>query len=127
MSSNIVLPDLPNWVEQRITALYSAKTADAFSSAFDAFISQDASIKVNGKPTSRDEYKQMIQGEITGDVGAQVTFNGIASVPSEDKDLRAIGTGSVGAFFTAEVFGKFFVFGAPQANTVSSSLNVMYV
>ncbi|KAI0705970.1 hypothetical protein C8T65DRAFT_577417 [Cerioporus squamosus] len=127
MSSNIVLPDLPNWVQQRVTALYSAKTAEDFSAAFDAFISQNVSIKVNGKPTSRAQYKQMIQGEITEDVGAQVSFNGIVSVPSDDKDLRAIGTGSVGALFDAEVFGKFFVFGAPQANTVSSSLNVLYV
>lgn len=94
MSANIVLPDLPNWVQQRITALYSAKTAEDFSSAFDAFVSQDASIRVNGKPTSRAQYKEMIQGEITGDVGAQVSFNGIASVPSDDKDLRAIGVSS---------------------------------
>ncbi|RPD76785.1 hypothetical protein L226DRAFT_521524 [Lentinus tigrinus ALCF2SS1-7] len=127
MSSNIVLPNLPNWVQQHITTLYSAKTPEAFSSAFDAFISQDVSIKVNGKPMSRAQYKQMVQGEITGDVGAEVTFNGVVSVPADDKDLRAIGTGTVGAFFSAEVFGKFFVFGAPQANTVSSSINVVVI
>ena len=94
MSANIVLPDLPHWVQQRVTALYSAKTAEAFDSAFDAFIAQDVSIKVNGKHTSRAQYKQMVQGEITGDVGAQVSFNGVVSVPADDKDLRAIGVSS---------------------------------
>ena len=147
MPTDIVLPNLPNWFQQHINTLYSAKTAQEFDDAFDAFIAQEVSIKVNGKATSRDEYKQMVQGQITGDVGAQVTFNGVVSVPSEDKDLRAIGvrslgfvlsivdtdadvalqTGTVGAFFSAEVFGKFFIFGARQANTVNSSMNVVYV
>ena len=94
MSANIVLPDLPHWVQQRVTALYSAKTAEAFDSAFDAFIAKDVSIKVNGKDISRAQYKQMVQGEITGDVGAQVSFNGVVSVPADDKDLRAIGVSS---------------------------------
>ena len=36
-------------------------------------------------------------------------------------------TGTVGAFFDAVVFGRFFVFGARQSSTVSSSMNVVYV
>ncbi|KAI1795406.1 hypothetical protein LXA43DRAFT_41125 [Ganoderma leucocontextum] len=127
MPTDIVLPNLPNWVQQRVNTLYGAKTTEEFDDAFDAFIAQDVTIKVNGKPISRDEYKTMVQGEITGDVGAQVTFNGVVSVPSEDKDLRAIGTGTVGAFFSAVVFGKFFIFGARQSSTVNSSMNVVYV
>ena len=148
MSVNIVLPDLPNWVQQRINTLYGAKTTEEFDDAFDAFIAKEVTIKVNGKSISRDEYKKMVQGEISTDVGAQVTFNGIVSVPSESKDLRAIGvsriplspalscrtkancglqTGTVGAFFDAVVFGRFFVFGARQSSTVSSSMNVVYV
>ena len=91
MSVNIVLPDLPNWVQQRINTLYGAKTTEEFDDAFDAFIAKEVTIKVNGKLISRDEYKKMVQGEISTDVGAQVTFNGIVSVPSESKDLRAIG------------------------------------
>ncbi|KAI0742451.1 hypothetical protein C8Q80DRAFT_908020 [Daedaleopsis nitida] len=126
MSSNIVLPDLPTWVQQRITALYSAKTAEDFSAAFDAFVAQHATIKVNGKSLSRDEYKKMVQGEITGDVGAEVTFNGVVSVPSESKDLSAIGTGTVGVFFKAVVFGRLFVLAQRQSSTVNSSMNVVY-
>lgn len=91
MASNIVLPDLPTWVQRRITTLYSAKSADDFGGAFDAFVSENAKITVNGKSVSRDEYKKMIQGEIIADAGAEVTFNGLVSVPSEDKDLHAIG------------------------------------
>ncbi|KAM5537312.1 hypothetical protein V8D89_009042 [Ganoderma adspersum] len=127
MSVNIVLPDLPNWVQQRINTLYGAKTTEEFDDAFDAFIAKEVSIKVNGKSISRDDYKKMVQGEISTDVGAQVTFNGIVSVPSESKDLRAIGTGTVGAFFDAVVFGRFFVFGARQSSTVSSSMNVVVI
>ncbi|PIL26224.1 hypothetical protein GSI_11979 [Ganoderma sinense ZZ0214-1] len=127
MSVNIVLPNLPNWVQQRINTLYGAKTAEEFDDAFDAFIAQEVTIKVNGKPISRDAYKKMIRGEITGDVGAQVTFNGVVSVPSEDKDLRAIGTGTVGAFFDAEVFGRIVIFGQNQSSTVSSSMNVVVI
>ena len=91
MSSNIVLPDLSTWAQRHITAVYSAKTADEFNSAFDAFVSEHVKITVNGKSMSREEYKQMVQGEITADVGAEVSFNGVVAVPSEDKDLRAIG------------------------------------
>ena len=36
-------------------------------------------------------------------------------------------TGAVGVFFTAELFQRFLVFGAHQANTVHSSMNVEYV
>ena len=32
--------------------------------------------------------------------------------------------GAVGAFFTAELFHRFIVFGGRQANTVRSSINV---
>ncbi len=95
MSVNIVLPNLPNWVQQRVNTLYGAKTTEEFDAAFDAFIAKDVTIKVNGKSVSRDDYKTMVQGEITGDVGAQVTFNGVVSVPSEDKDLRAIGVSCI--------------------------------
>ena len=38
-----------------------------------------------------------------------------------------IQVGAVGAFFTAELFHRFIVFGSRQANTVHSSINVEYV
>ncbi|KAI0705977.1 hypothetical protein C8T65DRAFT_577422 [Cerioporus squamosus] len=126
MSQPIILL-LPDWVQQHITTLYSAKTADDFDTAFDAFISHKVSIKVNGKPMSRDQYKKLIKGEITNDVSADVAFNGVVSVPDVTKDHPAVVTGTVGLFFKATVFGKLFVFGSHTSSTVTSSLNVGYV
>ena len=92
MTSNIVLPPLPKFVQQRITALYSAKTPADFDDAFDAFVAEDARITLNGKHVSRNTYKKMIKGEISNDAGAEVTFQGVVSVDADaDKDLNAIG------------------------------------
>ena len=85
MSEPLILA-LPNWVEQRITDIYKAKNADDFSTAFDAFVSHHVHIKVNGKPMSRDQYKKLVMGEITGDFSADISFNGIVSVPDVTKD-----------------------------------------
>ncbi|EJF60234.1 hypothetical protein DICSQDRAFT_19491, partial [Dichomitus squalens LYAD-421 SS1] len=113
------------WVEQRIKAVYTAKTTEDFDSAFDAFVAKDVTVKVNGKSMSRDEYKKMVQGEITGDAGAQVTFNGIVS-PVVDADVCAmLQTGAVGAMFNAVVFGKVIIFGEAESSTVNSSMNVV--
>ncbi|CDO69935.1 hypothetical protein BN946_scf184836.g9 [Trametes cinnabarina] len=124
MSTAIVLPQLPEWVQQHVKALYSAKTAETFNQAFDSFISQQASIRVNGQNVERDEYKKMIQGEITGDVGSDVTFNSVVSVPAKG-GVDTIGTGSVGLSFKAIVYGRFFVFAERESSTVNSSLNVV--
>ncbi|KAI8992771.1 hypothetical protein BD414DRAFT_482155 [Trametes punicea] len=124
MSTAIVLPQLPDWVQQHVKALYSAKTEEAFDTAFDSFISQHAQIRLNGKNVGRDEYKKAIRGEITGDVSADITFNGVVSVAAEG-GADTIGTGSVGLFFKAVVYGRFFVFAAPESSTVNSSLNVV--
>ena len=91
MSVNIALPDLPTWVKENITGLYSAKTEEQFDSAFDVFIAKDVKITVNGQHVSRDKYKSMIFGEIKSDVSATVTFNGLVSVPADSQDLNAIG------------------------------------
>ncbi|KAL7278459.1 hypothetical protein ACG7TL_007457 [Trametes sanguinea] len=128
MSTAIVLPQLPDWVEQHVKALYAAKTAESFDQAFDSFISEKATIRLNGKDMSRDEYKKMIQGEITGDVGSEVTFNDIVSVPAEG-GAETIGVTSstryVGLSFKAVVYGRFFIFAQRQSSTVNSSLNVV--
>lgn len=89
MSEPIILL-LPDWVQQHITTLYNAKTADDFNTAFDAFISHHVSIKVNGKSMSRDQYKKLIMGEITNDVSADVSFSGVISVPDATKDRPAV-------------------------------------
>ena len=83
-----VLLTLDSWVQQHITTLYSAKTADDFNTAFDAFISQNVIIKVNGKPMSRDQYKTLIMGEIKNDDGADISFNGIVTVLDNTESFR---------------------------------------
>ena len=97
MSVNIVLPDLPNFVQGRITALYTAKTPTDFDSAFDAFVAHNARITLNGKHITRADYKKTIMGEIANDVSANVQFQGVVSVPADDtgKDLDAIGVSQV--------------------------------
>ncbi|KAI0669033.1 hypothetical protein C8Q78DRAFT_1080891 [Trametes maxima] len=126
MSVAIVLPDLPTWVQQHITTLYSATTPEQFNQAFDAFVSEHATIRVNGKHLSRAQYKKLLFGEERQgtDTSANVTFNGVVSVPVED-DVNAIGTGSVGVLFKAVLFGRLFVFAARESSTVNSSLNVV--
>ncbi|KAI0351236.1 hypothetical protein OH77DRAFT_1411417 [Trametes cingulata] len=130
MSSAIVLPNLPNWAEQHIQAIYAAKSTEDFDSAFDGFVSKHATIRVNGKSISRDAYKKLLQGETSADtsegISGTVKFDSIVSVPAEG-DLNTIGTGAVGVAFTAEVFGRFFVFAERQSSTITSSLNVVYV
>lgn len=95
MSSAIVLPDLPHYVQQRVSAIYGAKTAEAFDSAFDAFVSQHAHIRVNGAEMSRADYKALLQGQTAADtsegIAGIVTVNNVVSVPSKSKDLNAIG------------------------------------
>ena len=81
MSTAIVLPQLPEWFEGRLKALYTAKTVQEFDEAFELFVSKHATIRVNGQNIDRDQYKQMIQGEIKTDVGADVTFQGLVTVP----------------------------------------------
>ena len=83
-----VLLTLDSWVQQHITTVYSAKTADDFNTAFDAFISQNVIIKVNGKPMSRDKYKTLIMGEIKNDDGADISFNGIVTVLDNTESFR---------------------------------------
>ncbi|KAH9916561.1 uncharacterized protein BXZ73DRAFT_34538, partial [Epithele typhae] len=114
------------WVQQHVRTLYSAKTQQAFDAAFDTFVSQDARITLNGKHLSREDYKNTIRGEVQGETGATVTFKDVVAVPAPKtkNPVRLHRVGTVGAFFTAELFQRFIVFGARQSNIVTSSLNV---
>ncbi|KAI0655720.1 hypothetical protein C8Q70DRAFT_936131 [Cubamyces menziesii] len=123
MSTAIVLPQLPEWFEGRLKALYTAKTVQEFDEAFELFVSKHATIRVNGHDIDRDQYKQMIQGEIKTEVDADVTFQGIVTVPPKGSNDSY--TGSVGAFFKAVVYGRIFIFAQRESSTVSSSINVV--
>ena len=92
MSVNIVLPDLPTWVEGGISAIYMAKTEEQFNEAFDHFIAEKVSIRVNGKHMSRDEYKKQLQGEGFLEAGADVTFNGVVEIPNDQANALQVCT-----------------------------------
>ncbi|KAH9936906.1 hypothetical protein B0H21DRAFT_825469 [Amylocystis lapponica] len=126
MSSRIVLPSLPNWTEQRLTAIFRATNPADFDAAFDAFVAPDAHITVNGKPLSHAQYKQRFASEKLEERAqdpAQVAFSGTVAAPATANESG--GVGAVGAFYKATIFGRFFVFGGPTSSTVSASLNLV--
>jgi hypothetical protein len=88
MSVNIVLPSLRNWAEQHLSSIIKATTQTAFDSAFEAFLSKHATITVNGKNVSRDEYKKQLRGEGFDEAGAIVQFGGAVEVPSENNSIQ---------------------------------------
>jgi len=120
----VVIP-LTQWTEESISALYNATTQTSFNSALDAFLLKDAHITVNGKHLTRDQYKQLLQGEQILERSAEVSFNGSVEV-SKNPDEPAE-AGNVGLFYTVTVIEKVNVFGAPATSTVTSSLNVTIV
>jgi hypothetical protein len=88
MSVNIVLPPLKAWAEQHLSSIIQATTKTAFDSAFDAFLSKNATITLNGKDISRDEYQKQLQGEGFDEAGATVQFSGAVEVPSEINSIQ---------------------------------------
>lgn len=84
MTSNIVLPPLSKWAQQHLTTIYQAVKSEDVNSAFDAFISQDVKITLNGKSITRDQYKQSIKGEKFAEASAQVNFVGTVEVPDDE-------------------------------------------
>ncbi|GBE87226.1 hypothetical protein SCP_1004730 [Sparassis crispa] len=126
MSTDIVLLSLINWTESLLTAILNATTEATFNEAFDAFLSQDVHITVNGKHVTREQYKKQLSSEKwterTSDP-ASVAFEGAVEVPADKNE--PISNGVVGLFYKATIYGRFFILGAPSASTVNSSLNVV--
>ena len=131
---------LDDWTQNSISAIYQAKTDSEFSSAFDAFIHEEASITVNGKHLSRAQYKALFQGERLLEQSARVSFLGSVEVPANKDEPVAVSTyilrrivlvltssqaGSVGIFYKVIVDEKIKVLGADRSTTVNSSLNVV--
>ncbi|OBZ77565.1 hypothetical protein A0H81_02238 [Grifola frondosa] len=123
MSTNIVLPSLTDWTEQRVTALLTTTTEADFNTAFDAFLSKNVTITVNGQDLTRDQYKQQLRQEKFDEAFAQVQFSGAVEVPADTN--RPIDAGTVGIFYTATINENILVLGAPSQSIVNSSLNVV--
>lgn len=89
MTSAIVLLPLKSWAQSHISAILQAPTKPAFDSAFDAFLAKDAKIMLNGKPISREAYKDELRSEKFDEAGAQVTVSGAVEVPKDqDKPVE---------------------------------------
>ena len=86
-SSNIFLPVLSDWAEQRITAIYNATTETDFDIAFNAFISSKCHIIVNGKEMTREQYRQQLRREKSGESSAQVKFLGNVAVDNKARQF----------------------------------------
>lgn len=143
MSVNIVLPPLRTWAEQHLSSIIKATTQTAFDAAFDGFLSKSATVTVNGKHVSRDEYKKQLQGEGFDEAGAEVTFSGAVEVPADQNNsiqvcmislfpkipcnLRPPQAGVVGLFYTATISENIVIRDAPVQSQVTSSLNLVYV
>ncbi|KAJ7157874.1 hypothetical protein C8R43DRAFT_882763 [Mycena crocata] len=122
MSTNIVLPPLRAWAEQHLSSIIKATTQTTFNAAFDSFLSKHATITVNGKNVSRDDYKKQLQGEGFDEAGATVSFSGAVEVPDPENPLQR---GVVGLFYTAVISENIVIRDAPVQSQVTSSLNLV--
>jgi hypothetical protein len=80
---NIVLPTLTNWAKSHISAIIEATTQADLNAALNAFLSDNASITVNGVNFSRDQYKNFLQGETFRETAATLAFSGEVGVPTD--------------------------------------------
>ncbi|KAF8896678.1 hypothetical protein BD779DRAFT_1668423 [Infundibulicybe gibba] len=94
-----------------------------FDAAFDAFVSTNAKITINGVDTPRNNYKAFLQGEKFLESGATVSFSGAVDVPAEK--TKPFDAGAVGLFYTAAITRKIRVRDAPMQLQVTSSLNII--
>lgn len=92
----VVIP-LDDWTRDSISAIYNAKTQSDFSSAFDAFIHEEANITVNGKHLSRAQYKALFQDERLLEQFATVSFLGSVEVPANKHEPVAVRLSHAGA------------------------------
>jgi len=114
---------LTTWTENNLSAIYKATTQAEFDSAFEAFFQDNVTITLNGKTLTREQYKSQLSSEKLGEKSADISFLGAVEVPATTVGLQQ--TGSVGIFYKATIFGRFYYEGAPIASTVNSSFNAV--
>ena len=80
MSSKIVLPQLNDWAQMRITDIFKATTQSAFNDAFNAFVAADTDVIFhNGKKLTREQYMQQLWQDKFLEAGAEVQYYGVVS------------------------------------------------
>ncbi|GJE93021.1 hypothetical protein PsYK624_091800 [Phanerochaete sordida] len=100
MSGPVILT-LGSWAEQHMREMMTAKTQSSFEDAFDAMVAPSATITVNGKHMTREQYKKMLWKEEANEANATITFRDMVEVPKSAKEI--IQTGEVGMFFEANI------------------------
>ncbi len=78
------LLSLGDYAKFHITQIYTVSTAD-FDRAFDAFISKQVSITLNGKRISRADYEKHLQQERSNAQSSQIDFTGVVEGPTNTK------------------------------------------
>ncbi|KAI0094217.1 hypothetical protein BDY19DRAFT_988086 [Irpex rosettiformis] len=116
MSSNVAHPSLSAWARQRITELFQATNPDQFETAFNKFMSDNvASIVVNGKNLSRDQWKHQLQDMRVMEQSATVKFLGSVETVNISEEL----SGEVGIFCEVNIDKRASVIGIPKAALVT--------
>jgi len=82
--SQILLLPLTQWTKNHITAIIQATNQTDLDSAIDAFLSQDATIVVNGVEVSRAEFVNQVQTEKFNEAGVTVSFAASVEVPADN-------------------------------------------
>ncbi|KAF7299482.1 hypothetical protein MIND_00898300 [Mycena indigotica] len=123
MAANIVLPPLKLWAQQHLTSMLKAAVQGqaAFNDAFNAFISKDAKITLNGKQVSHDAYKRAFEAAF-GVASVDVKLDETVAVADADSNY----TGLVGLFYTETARSKDLVHDVPRVlYTIDASVNIL--
>ena len=78
-----ILPTLTAWASSRLTSVLTAKTQDAFNTAFDNTFAASCTFVFNGQSLSRDAYKAQLREQSAagfGEVATAVTIQGSTEV-----------------------------------------------
>ncbi|KAH8110376.1 hypothetical protein DFH11DRAFT_1514418 [Phellopilus nigrolimitatus] len=96
MSSNTnasAKPDLKEWTRERLSALYTAPTEDAFHASFEsAFAPACAHVRLNGEEVERNEFKSRIMSMRAPMTSADVKWEDLNTV--EEEEARGTVSGS---------------------------------
>ena len=98
--SDIILLSLLDYVKFHISAIYNAISQADITTAVNNFLSNDATIVVNGKSIYLPDFINMIQSEESVEVTASVTFNDSESVvvPTDPTNVNAV----IGLYFQSK-------------------------
>lgn len=85
-----VIVPLSTFIKNNLTTLWDASTQSAFYTAFDAFVSADVSVIVNGKETSRAAYAQMLWQAREGAKSVKLRFEESNDVPTDPHEIEPV-------------------------------------